>query len=97
LCGLGQGAPNPVLTTIKYFRDEYEAHIREKKCPAKVCKGLITYRILETCTGCMVCGRNCPSHAITGEKKQLHVITDELCERCGICLTVCKFDAIVVE
>jgi NADH:ubiquinone oxidoreductase subunit F (NADH-binding)/(2Fe-2S) ferredoxin len=97
LCGLGQGAPNPVLTTIKYFRDEYEAHIREKKCTAKVCKGLITYRILENCTGCMVCGRNCPSHAITGEKKKLHVIADDLCERCGICLTVCKFDAIVVE
>lgn len=97
LCGLGQGAPNPVLTTIKYFRHEYEAHIRDKKCPAKVCKGLITYRITEECTGCMVCARNCPTHAITGEKKQLHIINPDLCERCGICLSVCKFDAIVVE
>lgn len=97
LCGLGQTAPNPVLTTIRYFRDEYEAHIRNKKCPAKVCKGLITYRILENCTGCMVCARNCPTHAITGEKKQLHVINQDLCERCGICLAMCKFDAIVVE
>jgi NADH:ubiquinone oxidoreductase subunit F (NADH-binding) len=97
LCGLGQGAPNPILTTIKHFRAEYEAHIYEKKCPAKVCKKLIHYRILDNCPGCMVCARNCPSKAITGEKQKVHYINPEICESCGICMTVCKFDAITVE
>lgn len=97
LCGLGQGAPNPVLTTIKFFRDEYEAHIKDKKCPAKVCKALITYRILDNCTGCMVCLRNCPSNAISGEKQKVHWIDPAKCESCGICMSVCKFDAIIVE
>jgi len=95
LCGLGQTAPNPVLTTIKYFRDEYEAHIRDKKCPAKVCKQLLTYEIdEEKCTGCTVCAKKCPTQAITGERKQLHFINQEACIKCGDCYTRCKFDAI---
>jgi len=95
LCGLGQTAPNPVLTSIKYFRDEFEAHIRDKKCPAKVCKKLIIYEVNEdTCTGCTVCAKNCPVDAITGERKELHFIDQELCIRCGVCYTKCKFDAI---
>jgi NADH-quinone oxidoreductase subunit F len=98
LCGLGQTAPNPVLTTIRYFRDEYEAHIFEKKCPAKVCKGLITYSIIpEKCTGCMVCLRDCTSNAITGAKREVHSINPEICSRCGVCMNVCKFDAVAVN
>ncbi|MCK9613575.1 MAG: NADH-quinone oxidoreductase subunit NuoF [Bacteroidales bacterium] len=95
LCGLGQTAPNPVLTTIKYFRDEYEAHIRDKKCPAKACKQLLTYVIdPEKCTGCMVCGKKCPVGAIDGEKKQPHFIREGDCIKCGDCYSRCKFDAI---
>ncbi len=98
LCGLGQTSPNPVLSTIRYFREEYEAHIYDKKCPARVCKGLITYTIIpEKCNGCMVCLRNCTSNAITGEKRGLHVINEDLCSRCGVCMNVCKFDAVLVQ
>jgi NADH:ubiquinone oxidoreductase subunit F (NADH-binding)/(2Fe-2S) ferredoxin len=98
LCGLGQTAPNPVLTTIRYFLDEYEAHVYENRCPAKVCKGLITYEVVaELCTGCMVCTRNCPTGAISGEKGQPHNINVDLCTRCGVCQSFCKFDAIVVH
>jgi NADH-quinone oxidoreductase subunit F len=97
LCQLGGSAPNPVLSTIRYFRDEYEAHIAEKRCPAGVCKGLITYEIdPENCTGCEKCFKNCPSEAITGEKKKVHTIDDEKCVRCGVCKEVCKFDAVNV-
>lgn len=95
LCGLGQTAPNPVLTTIRYFRDEYEAHIREKKCPSKVCKSLLTYEVIpEKCTGCTVCAKNCPVDAISGERKEVHFIDQDLCIKCGLCYTKCKFDAI---
>jgi NADH:ubiquinone oxidoreductase subunit F (NADH-binding)/(2Fe-2S) ferredoxin/Pyruvate/2-oxoacid:ferredoxin oxidoreductase delta subunit len=98
LCGLGQTAPNPVLSTLRYFRAEYEAHIYEKRCPATVCRGLITYEIdPEVCTGCMVCARDCPTGAIAGEKGQPHVINPELCTRCGLCMQVCKFQGVTVH
>ncbi|MBI4687548.1 MAG: NADH-quinone oxidoreductase subunit NuoF [Nitrospirae bacterium] len=95
LCGLGQTAPNPILSTLKYFKDEYEAHIRDKRCPAGVCKDLLTYSILEQfCTGCGACMRACPAGAITGEKKKLHTIDPDLCIKCGACFDVCKFKSV---
>jgi len=98
LCALGGTAPNPVLSTIRYFRDEYEAHIGEKRCPAGVCKALITFTIdEEKCTGCRVCARECPQEAISGEKKQLHKIDQDKCIKCGLCRDSCKFDAITVS
>lgn len=102
LCALGGSAPNPVLTTLKYFREEYEAHVKEKKCPAHACKKLITYSIdpeicVEKGHGCDVCRKNCPDGAIMGETKQVHAIDVMKCGRCGICYDLCKFDAIYVE
>jgi NADH-quinone oxidoreductase subunit F len=97
LCGLGKTAPNPVLTTLRYFRSEYETHINKKKCAAGVCKALITYSIdPEKCNGCGVCLRGCVHNAITGGKKQAHIINARLCQKCGICRSECNFDAIRV-
>jgi NADH-quinone oxidoreductase subunit F len=97
LCQLGATAPNPVLTTLRYFKDEYIAHIKDKKCPAGVCKALITYSIdSEKCTGCGVCKKRCPQEAISGKKKKLHKIDLEKCIKCGICQDSCKFDAVEV-
>jgi NADH-quinone oxidoreductase subunit F len=95
LCGLGQTAPNPVLTTIKYFGDEYEAHIRDKRCPAASCTALVDFCIdPEKCTGCTVCAKNCPVDAIAGERKKVHVIDTAKCAKCGKCVTVCTFGAV---
>lgn len=99
LCGLGQSAPNPVLTTIKYFRDEYEAHIEDKKCPARTCKALITYAIdAEKCKGCGICAKKCPVNCIKGEIKEAHFIIQDECIKCGTCLAVCppRFSAVQV-
>ena len=102
LCGLGKTAPNPVLTTIQYFRHEYKAHIKDKKCPAHVCRELNVYNInAELCEknghGCGVCRRECPEDAITGKKGKPHRVIQDKCEKCGVCYDVCKFDAVYIE
>lgn len=97
LCGLGQTAPNPVLSTLRYFRDEYIAHIVDKKCPAGVCKNLISYKITDACKGCTLCARNCPANAISGTVKQMHVIDQNKCIKCGVCMDNCKFKAIIKQ
>jgi ferredoxin len=98
LCALGSTAPNPVLSTIRYFRDEYEAHITHKRCPAKVCKNLIAFAIdPDKCTGCGACLKACPVDAISGEEKQIHHLDIDKCVKCGACDEACKFEAIQVE
>ena len=97
LCGLGKSGPNPLLSTIKYFRDEYLTHIREHRCPAAVCKALITFEVNEKCTGCLACITACAYNAITGKKKEMHHISQDACEKCGACVAVCKHDAITVS
>ena len=98
ICGLGQSAVNPVRSTMKYFREEYEAHIRDKKCHALVCRPLLKYTIdPETCTGCLACVRECPVGAISGMKKEAQELDQELCVKCGLCYEACQFDAVKVE
>jgi NAD-dependent dihydropyrimidine dehydrogenase PreA subunit len=95
LCALGGTAPNPVLTAMQYFRDEFVEHVVEHKCRAGACQAMTTYEVIdEKCTGCRACLRVCPTHAITGEKKEIHVIDQELCIKCGACYDKCRFDAV---
>ncbi len=98
LCGLGQTAPNPVLSTLRYFRDEYEAHVFERRCPAGACRALLTFHIVaEKCKGCTLCARQCPTGAIWGAPKQTHIIDQDKCVHCGACQDVCKFDAVSAQ
>ncbi|MEG2453788.1 MAG: NADH-ubiquinone oxidoreductase-F iron-sulfur binding region domain-containing protein, partial [Clostridia bacterium] len=95
LCGLGQTAPNPVLSTLRYFRDEYVAHVVDKRCPAGVCKELLSYEITDKCVGCSLCSKKCPVGAISGKIKEKFVIDNSKCIKCGVCADNCKFKAII--
>ena len=96
LCGLGQTAPNPVLATLKFFRDEYVAHVVDKKCPAGVCKSLLSFSIeADKCKGCTLCAKKCPVGAISGKVKEAHTIDTSKCIKCGVCMDSCKFKAII--
>jgi len=97
LCGLGQSAPNPVLSTLRFFKDEYIEHIEKGKCKAKVCKDLVKYEITDKCVGCGICKKACPVDVITGERKEKHVIDQSGCIKCGSCYEKCPFDAITQE
>jgi len=97
LCGLGQTAPNPVLSTLRYFKDEYIAHVTEKRCPAAACTALLNFTINDKCKGCTLCKKVCPVNCISGEVKTLHVIDQDACIKCGACVEKCKFDAIVKQ
>jgi NADH-quinone oxidoreductase subunit F len=96
LCGLGQTAPNPALTTLRYFREEYQAHVRERRCPAAQCKALIHYRVLSNCTGCTLCAQACPAGAIEAQPYLMHEVVDDRCTRCGMCTAACPENAILV-
>ena len=97
LCGLGQTAPNPILSTIKYFRDEYLAHVVDKTCPAGVCKSLVKYQITDKCKGCTLCKKHCPANCITGTAKERHVIDEERCLKCGACMEQCRVTGAIIH
>ena len=94
LCGLGQSAPNPILSTLNYYRDEYIAHVDDKRCPSGICKELTSFRINDNCTGCTLCARKCPVNCISGERKEKHVIDQDECIKCGACFDACNFNAV---